>query len=192
MVTVGSTIERDLTDEPRSVIKVAETASLRGELLEYVLTDQLARQFAAVLEPLVQSARLGAADSTGNGIWVSGFFGSGKSHFAKLAGHVLANTPVGDTTARDLFRLLLHPGNIGDDRVSTLLQDLVTYGLTCQLVPFDITALHTPGAEQNVGLTFLRALYSLVWISQCDEGRYTGQSAGRVRGLQGAWVRATP
>lgn len=165
MVTVGSTIERDLTDEPRSVIKVAETASLRGDLLEYVLTDQLARQFAAVLEPLVQSARPGAADSTGNGIWVSGFFGSGKSHFAKLAGHVLANTPVGDVTARDLFRQLLHPGNAGDERVAALLHDLVTYGLTCHLVPFDITALHTPGAEQNVGLTFLRALYSSLQLS---------------------------
>jgi len=122
MQTVGSTIERDLADEPRSVIKVAETSGLRSELLEYVLTDRLARHFADALESLVQSARPAAAEAKGNCIWLSGFFGSGKSRFAKLAGHVLANTPVGDATARDLFRQLLHSGNAGDDRVAELLR----------------------------------------------------------------------
>jgi hypothetical protein len=165
MQTVGSTIERDLADEPRSVIKVAETSGLRSELLEYVLTDRLARHFADALESLVQSARPAAAEAKGNCIWLSGFFGSGKSHFAKLAGHVLANTPVGDATARDLFRQLLHSGNAGDDRVAELLREAATYRLACHLVAFDITTLHTPGAEQNVGLTFLRALYSSLQLS---------------------------
>ena len=37
-------------------------------------------------------------------MWVSGFFGSGKSSFAKILGYTVANRPVGDTTASALFK----------------------------------------------------------------------------------------
>ena len=35
------------------------------------------------------------------GIWVSGFFGSGKSHFAKVLGYLLQNDELRDETAND-------------------------------------------------------------------------------------------
>src|SRR5438874_13022590 len=84
-LTIRETIDRDLADEPQSVVRVTETHRLRTDLLEYVLTDQLARQYADVLGNVVEAVRSGSgADRIG--IWISGFFGSGKSHFAKLIG----------------------------------------------------------------------------------------------------------
>ena len=54
---VRDTIERDLADEPQTIVRVYEASKLRTDLVEYVLTDQLAREFAKVLERVVDSAR---------------------------------------------------------------------------------------------------------------------------------------
>jgi hypothetical protein len=165
MTTIRETIDRDLADEPQSVVKVYETGQLRTDLREYVLTDGLAREFDRVLGAVVESARPAGGETGKIGVWVSGFFGSGKSHFAKLAGHLLADTPVGDDTARALFASLLHSGRPSDERLRGLLQEARTYRLACHLVPFDITALHSAAAERNVGLTFLLAFNQSLGLS---------------------------
>src|SRR5207244_6726051 len=100
---IRDVIERDLADEPQSVVRVHEVGTLQTDLREYVLTDQLAREFVKILEPVVQSAKPPGSQTDRVGVWVSGFFGSGKSHFAKIAGHLLADTPVAGETARSLF-----------------------------------------------------------------------------------------
>jgi hypothetical protein len=164
-VAVRDTIERNLADEPQSVVKVYEIGRLRTDLNEYVLTDQLAREYAKVLEHVVESTRPGGPGTDRVGIWVSGFFGSGKSHFAKLLGHLLADTPVGTDTTRGLFRTLLHVGRAADDRVRAGLQAMSVSPLAFRMVPFDITALHSAAAERNVGLTLLRALYEQLGLS---------------------------
>src|SRR5450759_2598818 len=158
-------IERPLSDEPQSVVKVYETAKLRTDIQEYVLTDRLAQDLADVLGAVIDSARPGFTGTDKVGIWVSGFFGSGKSHFAKLAGHLLADTPVGSDTARSVFGALLHRSRSSDDRLRELFQQAVNYRLACHLVTFDIMAVHTPVAERNVAITFLKALYGSLGLS---------------------------
>ena len=165
-LTVREAIDRDLGQKPQEVIVVAQTGQLRTDLTEYVLTDALVREFARVLEPVVDSARPAGGETDRVGIWVSGFFGSGKSHFSKLVGHLLANTTVEGDTARELFARLLHAGPQSDERIRELFQEAANYQLACHLVPFDITALHSDAAETNVGLTFLRALYESVGLSR--------------------------
>ncbi|MCL4534926.1 MAG: BREX system P-loop protein BrxC [Bacteroidetes bacterium] len=165
-LTIRDTIERDLANEPQSVVRVYETGKLRTDLLEYVLTDQLAHEFGKVLERVVESAQPAGGETDKVGVWVSGFFGSGKSHFAKLAGHLLADTKLGDESARGLFQRLLHPGRRGDERIRELFQQAATYKMGCHLVLFDITALHAASADNNVGLTFLRAFYDSLDLSR--------------------------
>lgn len=164
MTTIRETISRDLSDEIQSVIKVAESSRLAIDLREYVLTDLLAKQFADVFAALVGAARPATSTTGKTGIWVSGFFGSGKSHFAKLIGHLAANTTTSSGSARDLFRTRLRPGLARHDRIGELLQEADTHGLKARLVAFDITALHGDATE-NVGRILLRALYRELGLS---------------------------
>src|SRR5918992_1155277 len=114
---IRDVIERDLADEPQSVVKVYEIAKLKEDFQEYVLTDALAREFAKVLEPIVESAAPASGGTRDIGVWISGFFGSGKSHFGKVLGHLVADSPINGGTARELFKRHLRPGRVGDDAV---------------------------------------------------------------------------
>jgi hypothetical protein len=164
VTTIRETIERDLRLEIQGVIKVAEIGRLSTDLREYVLTDQLASEFAKVLEAIVASARP-ASDGSGRvGIWVSGFFGSGKSHFAKVLGHLVADTPTDVGSAREVFQRHLRAGRAADDRIAASLHEAAKDRLAARLVPFDITALQA-GATENVGQIFLRAFHRQIGLS---------------------------
>ena len=78
---------------------VAE-ATVEAELREYVVTAPIERALADFLEVYAES-RTTPTDKIGG--WISGFFGSGKSHFAKVVSYLLTNPTVGGRTARDLF-----------------------------------------------------------------------------------------
>lgn len=84
-------------DRPiEGVIKADDEASLRSELEEYVLTQEVTKRLESFLD--AYNDYHGA-----NGVWVSGFFGSGKSHLLKMLALVLENRQIEDTTALDLF-----------------------------------------------------------------------------------------
>ncbi|MCY0967160.1 BREX system P-loop protein BrxC [Parathalassolituus penaei] len=84
-------------DRPiEGVIKADDNASLRLELEEYVLTNEIEKRMEEFLE-----AYTGYAGA--NGVWVSGFFGSGKSHLLKMLALLLENHEVGGTTALQEF-----------------------------------------------------------------------------------------
>ena len=100
---VGETIERDLNNEPQSVVRVYEDAQLKTDFSEYVLTDVLAREFEKVLGPIVESARPASPGTNSVGIWVSGFFGSGKSSFAKMLGLSIGNRTIAGMSASSRF-----------------------------------------------------------------------------------------
>lgn len=82
------------TDRPidRPIEKVIdytaeEPARLAREIEEYVVTDRLADSFRRFIE--VYEAGVGRGDVTEVGVWVSGFYGSGKSSFTKYLGFAL-------------------------------------------------------------------------------------------------------
>lgn len=89
---------RDTFQEPidrpiEEVIKVDQVneAVVYEELQEYVPTDALQRHFREVLEAINGSR---TEPTEGIGVWISGFFGSGKSSFAKVLGYILAQQTV--------------------------------------------------------------------------------------------------
>ncbi len=179
-MNVAECIERDFANEPQSVVKVTERGNLRSDVQEYVLTDALAREFVKVLRQMIDSG--GSGTVKGSGIWVSGFFGSGKSYFAKLIGHLLADTLLGSESARDLFKAHLRNDRQEDQDISALLQQAAVQGVAPHLVTFDITALDTASADSNVGLTFLRAFHRSLGLSNIPafaERELELQAAGR-------------
>jgi hypothetical protein len=78
------------------VIKADDDASLRIELDEYVITGEIGRRLEQFLEAYNNY-------DTSNGVWISGFFGSGKSHLLKMLALVLENREVDGIYAHDIF-----------------------------------------------------------------------------------------
>lgn len=88
--------QRDVNRPIEGVIKADDEASLRIELEEYVLTQEVAKRLDVFLD--AYNDYHGA-----NGVWVSGFFGSGKSHLLKMLALVLENREIDGASALDLF-----------------------------------------------------------------------------------------
>ena len=78
------------------VIKADDQASLRVEVDEYVLTNEVAKQIEHFLE--AYNSFEGA-----NGAWISGFFGSGKSHLLKMLALLLEDRQVDGESVLSLF-----------------------------------------------------------------------------------------
>ncbi|MEI6550275.1 MAG: BREX system P-loop protein BrxC [Betaproteobacteria bacterium] len=91
-----SIFKQDVERAIEGVIKADDEASLFVELDEYVLTNEVAKRLDNFLEAYTNYT--GA-----NGVWVSGFFGSGKSHLLKLLALILENRSVDGQHAADIF-----------------------------------------------------------------------------------------
>lgn len=92
---------RDFFEKPvdrhiEGVIKADDEARLKLEIEEYVLTDEVARHLENFLDAYHNYE--GA-----NGVWISGFFGSGKSHLLKILSLILENREIDGARALDLF-----------------------------------------------------------------------------------------
>ncbi|WP_332751183.1 BREX system P-loop protein BrxC [Hydrogenophaga sp.] len=88
------------------VIKADDESSLHTELAEYVLTNEVAKRLESFLD--AYNNYHGA-----NGVWLSGFFGSGKSHLLKMLALLLENRRVDGFSALDIFL----PKISGDDEI---------------------------------------------------------------------------
>ena len=91
-------IDRDI----KGVIKVGQDddSNIKQELEEYVVTRELQKHFA----DFFASYKKGIIGNTDKmGVWISGFFGSGKSHFLKILSYLLANKEVDGKTAIAYF-----------------------------------------------------------------------------------------
>ena len=91
-------IDRDI----QGVIKVGQDdkENVKQELEEYVVTKELQKHF----RDFFSNYRKGIVGHTDKmGVWISGFFGSGKSHFLKILSYLLENREVEGKKALDYF-----------------------------------------------------------------------------------------
>ena len=91
-------IDRDI----KGVIKVGQgdDENIKQELEEYVVTKELQKHFAHFFASYKKGVN-GHTDKMG--VWISGFFGSGKSHFLKILSYLLENKEVNGKRALDYF-----------------------------------------------------------------------------------------
>lgn len=94
---------QDINRDINGVIKVAQDdeRSLVQELSEYIITKELRRHFNTFFDNYSK-----AIDHPTEkiGVWISGFFGSGKSHFLKMLSYLLTNRKVAGKHAVDFFK----------------------------------------------------------------------------------------
>ncbi|MGC9523724.1 MAG: BREX system P-loop protein BrxC, partial [Anaerolineae bacterium] len=93
-----STLFKKPIDRPiEGVIKADDEAHLKQEVEEYVLTNEVAKRLEAFLD--AYNDYQGA-----NGVWISGFFGSGKSHLLKILALLFDNREIDGVPVMELFR----------------------------------------------------------------------------------------
>lgn len=91
---------KDIEREIQGVIKVDDESYISQELEEYVVTEELLKHFNSFFD----AYNTGINGNTEKmGVWISGFFGSGKSHFLKIVSYLLENRVVNGKSAVDYF-----------------------------------------------------------------------------------------
>ena len=95
---IESIFSKDINRAINGVIKADQSDKAYNELEEYVITKEVDRHLRQFVDAfLLGIDRKKDADvSAKMGVWVSGFFGSGKSHFIKILSYLLNNQPVSE------------------------------------------------------------------------------------------------
>lgn len=92
----------DINRKINGVIKVdQEDTTTEQELNEYVITRELKRHFITFFNYYDDAFDAPTADI---GVWISGFFGSGKSHFLKMLSYILENRTINGIPTVERFR----------------------------------------------------------------------------------------
>jgi predicted AAA+ superfamily ATPase len=103
--------EYEIDREIPEVIKLEDSENTRvlQELNEYVFTDALLKKYEEIFQKITKST----SESTQNvNVWISGYYGSGKSHFIKLLYHILKNEHINGISPTEI---LFNPKKVKSD-----------------------------------------------------------------------------
>jgi hypothetical protein len=129
--TVKDLLASEVSRNIEEVIKLDQDDEqiLSEELAEYVATDSIRTHFRTILERYAETPN---KPHEGVGVWVSGFFGSGKSSFAKYLGLALSNREILGRGAAERLA-----SRIGEKTISVLLSNIEEHTPTHAVI-FDV------------------------------------------------------
>lgn len=132
MTQISTLFAGDIDRKIEEVIKVDQVAedSIAVEIGEYVVTDAIKRHFLEVMERYQETPQ---KPHEGIAIWCSGFFGSGKSSFAKNLGLAIGNREVLGRSVADRFL-----ERARDDKLSVVLKAINEH-IPTHTVIFDVS-----------------------------------------------------
>ncbi|MCL4487040.1 MAG: BREX system P-loop protein BrxC [Chloroflexi bacterium] len=132
MKEIRELLKIDLSQPIEEVIKLSQTDehAVFTEISEYVPTDSIRDHYRRLLKAIADSH---PEPEEGIGVWISGFFGSGKSSFAKNLGYVLSNKTVLGKRAVDLFN-----ERLTDKRIAEYI-DLINQTIPTETMMFDVS-----------------------------------------------------
>ena len=160
--------QKDIARPLNGVIKAdqIDDDSAWQELDEYVITRELDRHLRGFF-----SAYLNAIDKAKDpsvsgrmGVWVSGFFGSGKSHFIKILSYLLQNREVShdDQTRRAIE---FFEGKVTDPLLFADIKRAVGMGADAVLFNVDSKANHAKDGRNAILGVFLRVFNEMQGFS---------------------------
>ncbi|WP_321419462.1 BREX system P-loop protein BrxC [uncultured Methanomethylovorans sp.] len=170
-IKIHDLFQKDIRREINGVIKVDQydEDSIYTELDEYVVTKETLKHLDTFFDRYLH-AMSEPTDKTG--VWVSGFFGSGKSHFIKMLSYLLENQVVKGKSALDFFR-----EKIDDPQLLNTIEKAVTFG-TKDVILFNIDSkANTLNRSDELIVNILmrvlnekRGFYGdVLWIAEMEE-----------------------
>jgi len=95
--------KKDIDRHIQGVVTIGneDVEQKKQELEEYVCTDEITKSFRIFFRRYRESIITPTEEI---GVWITGFFGSGKSHFLKILGYILENEEVAGVRAVDYFK----------------------------------------------------------------------------------------
>ncbi|MDI6719893.1 MAG: BREX system P-loop protein BrxC [Methanomicrobiales archaeon] len=155
MELIQDLIERDLSRQIEEIIKVYQDdeQTIYEEIAEYVPTDNIKEQLADTLVAIAKSPQTHQKIEK-MGLWISGFFGSGKSSFAKNLGLILSNPQICGSSASELFKK-----KFNDQRISSYI-DNINARIPAKVIMFDIanTSYVRKGGKELISEVMYRSL----------------------------------
>jgi hypothetical protein len=170
-VEIKDLFEKDIFRRLNGVIKVdqSDEESVFTELNEFVITEETTRNLTKFFNAFNEVVEQGIDDV---GVWVSGFFGSGKSHFIKMLSYLLENRVVKGKAALDFFKEKINdPMLMGDI-------ERAVHGFSRDVILFNIDAKANAVSRENESIVsvFMRVfneqrgfLGDVFWIAELEE-----------------------
>lgn len=162
MTTVRETIKRDIGVKVEGVVKVFDRSALANEVREYVVTDKIEDELKRIVDSFTQvseAIRRGGASRDVVGMWVSGFFGSGKSHFAKVLGYLLQNDELDSDGERCIDAFVKHLSDSQRGRDVRLRLGEIKLNTQVRTIAFEIKSRQSLTNPNSVGEILLSEFY---------------------------------
>ncbi|GAB3126888.1 BREX system P-loop protein BrxC [Tsukamurella serpentis] len=97
MTNLEQILAKDIDRPLDGVVKASSSGRLRTEVQEYVITAEVADHLRDLLD-----AYTFPGEPPSNGVWIAGFFGSGKSHLLKMLAYLLGDVPGSEVPRADV------------------------------------------------------------------------------------------
>jgi hypothetical protein len=180
--TIRTILQRDLARPIEEVIKLdqLDVDTVRGELTDYVATPVIIGAYERIFRAMAEAP---SDPPEGIGVWVSGFFGSGKSSFAKNLGYALENAKLGEHYAGELLLKQL-----GDRQCRDLLT-LIHAKMPTVVVMFDVNLDRSDaGVARSISIShylYRNLLRTLGYSQVLDvaELEFALESQGQLKGF---------
>lgn len=155
---IAELFRRNIGREIPEVIHVDSEKGVAEEIDEYVATDHIRERFEDVLD-VFQDTINNPSERTN--VWVSGFFGSGKSSFAKMLGYLIENPSLGGRTALERFK-----ERVDAPRIEALLNTVHTRAPTLTVFLDLSTGRNVAKEGESIVLPVYRALLERLGYSR--------------------------
>lgn len=98
MTKINKILTLNLQEDIKNVIDLEDRSELeiQQEIESYIVTDGIGRHLYNFTNQFTSNIKE-------TGVWLSGFYGSGKSYFGKMLGYIIDNPIINGTSARDRF-----------------------------------------------------------------------------------------
>ena len=98
MSTISEILTLDLNEDIKNVIDLEDRSEneIQQEIESYIVTEGLSKHLSNFCNQYTSNIKE-------TGVWISGFYGSGKSYFGKMLGYLIDNPMINGTSARDRF-----------------------------------------------------------------------------------------